>query len=349
MPGVGSHHLVRTVAALVALAAVAAGCGNNDDSTGDEPRTPRPSTPEATTETPTEPAALDPCALVDAAAVSDALGTQLRVTSRGARPAANGWQTTCGYGTFPGSYVVSVEVSTEVDPETFPTGPRNEDEGEGDAGKGPGNVEGRDGESGELQPLEDLGDAAWSEVLEPPSEYVSGNVNVHILRGDHGLRVTSSYRNDDEPKLDGTIEVARAALENLPESFSIPPFDLEPPCSDIDTDLAATATDSEVVSGRSLVDGENVVCEFSLTDGGISIWSGTSDEMITAFEQGLEYGVPVEGLGDAAFSLGDGIASLQVRRGDRIVAISAFSGSPPEEQLNDAEREFAESVLAAFD
>src|SRR5690606_35182318 len=111
MPGVGSHHLVRTVAALVALAAVAAGCGNNDDSTGDEPRTPRPSTPEATTEPPTEPAALDPCALVDAAAVSDALGTQLRVTSRGARPAANGWQTTCGYGTFPGSYVVSVEVS----------------------------------------------------------------------------------------------------------------------------------------------------------------------------------------------------------------------------------------------
>lgn len=332
-----SRRIARVMA--VGLSAVVlAACGSDDTGTDEPTETP---TETPTTEQPAEPAALDPCALLDAATVSQTLGGEpLRVTSHSAAPIENGWQTTCGYGTLIGTYSTSVTVLTEIDPKTFPNGVSDK-----------GNAsEGKDGEPGELQPIEDLGDAAWTEVGVPPNEYASGTVTVHILRGDHGVRISSNYRADAEPNIDGTVELGRTALPELPAEFTIPPFDVEAPCSDVDTDLAAEATGSQVVASRSFVDGAELACEFALADGNISITAARGEEPVATFEEGKSYGVEVPDLGDAAFNMGDGLGSLNVLQGDQVITISAFAGGGATgEQLTEPQIAFVESVLTAVE
>lgn len=334
-----SGRLARALA--VGLSAVVlASCGSDDTT---DAGTDQPTAEETPSEAPTpeEPAALDPCALLDAATISQTLGGDaLRVTSRSANPLDSGWQTTCGYGTFVGTYSVSVTVQTRVDPTAYPAGAADKNNPS----------EGKDGEPGELQPVDDLGDAAWTEVSAPPNEYASGSTTVHILRGDHGLRISSNYKADAEPDIDGTIELGRAALPDLPAKFTIPPFDVEPPCADIDADLAAEAVGSQVVASRSFVEDDEVACEFALADGNITVTATRGEDQLARFEDGLSYGVEIPDLGDAAFNMGDGLASLNVRQGDQVVAISAFAGGePPSEQLTEPQLAFVESVLTAVE
>lgn len=307
----------RQVWAVLAAFAVAfglAGCAGSDEpAAAPEPK--REPAKEAE-QTPTPPPPFDECGLLtpeEVAAAEARDGSDgYAVSSRSARPSGDGWNLMCGYAdkTLVGVFNSSVETTTEVDPAKF------EKQSAGESGV----------ERGKPKPIDDLGDQAYvvSTYRDYTGEKEPWTNDVHVLVGTTSLVMRLGVPDDSERIRDRAVELARTAVDRLPETIEVTPEQVDGPCADIDRELAANVLGEPMAGARGLVgEGDEVSCSFRGERTSLDVTSSSEPGVVDIIDDMASYATELPGVGDQAYASAPPLTDVSILVGDRMISVNA--------------------------